>query len=60
MSEHFTEEQTHRLRAENPLPPPCSYCGAEAGYEDDTIPHVRHDEGCEVATRIRALMGTGG
>ena len=61
MSEYeYTQEETTRLRADHPLPPPCSYCGAEANYEgDDPVPHTYHAEGCEVAARIRELLVEG-
>lgn len=56
MTEHHTryfgEEEQH------PLPPPCSYCHAQAEYEDDDpIPHLRHEADCQVGERIRTLFG---
>lgn len=52
----YSVEETARLRAERPLPPPCSSCGAEASYEDDIIGHTRHHQGCEVAANIERML----
>ena len=54
--QYHTVEETARLRAEHPLPAPCSGCGVEAEYLDDIIPHIMHAEGCPVAANIRETM----
>ncbi len=52
----YSVQETARLRAQHPLPPPCSGCGAEPSFEDDIVPHIRHHQGCAVAMSIKRMV----
>jgi len=54
--ELYSEAETAALRAQHPLPAPCSGCGVEPSYEDDVIPHTRHASGCQVAADIKRMV----